>query len=255
MTGVTDDARPYAGRRGLSTARAVLQALSFLEQHPDGVRADEIAGVVGKSASTAYHLLASLVDEGFATHEGGLYRPRHEVAPSPSGTDRHALEDAVDDLFLRTRKRCYLGVVRAGAIEVSVVRGRQGIARMPGLGTRITDNAHALAMGKVVLARLRPAALARYIAGGLASYTPNTITDPDELARELDRVRADGHAVDREELAVDFCCVAAPVLDEEGRLAGVLGLSATTRAFDAEHDELAGAARDVARAYEEAGPR
>ena len=45
--------------------------------------------------------------------------------------------------------------MRGGVIEITVVRGRQGIARMPGLGTQITDNAHALAMGKVVLARLR----------------------------------------------------------------------------------------------------
>ena len=231
----------------------MLQVLSFLEQHPDGVRADDVAQVVGKSGSTAYYLLASLVEEGFAVHEGGLYRAQHEVAPAPPSAtgDRHVLEDAVDDLFLRTHKRCYLGVVRGGVIEITVVRGRQGIARMPGLGTQITDNAHALAMGKVVLARLRPAALARYIARGLPSYTPSTITAPEALARELRDVRANGYAVDREEFDRDFCCVAAPVLDERGRLAAVLGLSASTRAFDAEHADLAAAVRDLAA---EAGP-
>ena len=161
------------------------------------------------------------------------------------------LEDAVDDLFLRTHKRCYLGVVRAGVIEITVVRGRQGIARMPGLGTQISDNAHALAMGKVVLARLRPEALARYVARGLPRYTPSTITAPDALADELRSVRADGYAVDREEFDRDFCCVAAPVLDEHHRLAAVLGLSASTRAFDAEHTQLAAAVRDLAA---EAGP-
>jgi DNA-binding IclR family transcriptional regulator len=253
--GLTGDPRPHAGRRGLATARAVLQVLSFLEQHPDGVRADDVAQVVGKSASTAYYLLASLVEEGFAVHEGGLYRPHHEIAaaaaPSASGTDRHVLEDAVDDLFLRTHKRCYLGVVHAGVIEITVVRGRQGIARMPGLGTQITDNAHALAMGKVVLARLRPAALARYVARGLTRYTPSTITAPDALARELRDVRAHGYAVEREEFDRDFCCVAAPVLDERRRLAAILGLSASTRAFDAEQGELAAAVRDLAA---DAGP-
>ena len=251
MGGLTDDPRPQAGRRGLSTARAVLQVLSLLEQHPDGVRADDVAQVVGKSVSTAYYLLASLVEEGFAVHEGGVYRPHHEVVTSVPTSDRHVLEDAVDDLFLRTHKRCYLGVVRAGVIEITVVRGRQGIARMPGLGTQITDNAHALAMGKVVLARLRPAALARYIGSGLTRYTPSTITSPEALARELREVLANGYAVEREEFDADFCCFAAPVLDEQRRLAGVLGLSASTRAFDAEHGKLAAAVRDVAA---EAGP-
>ena len=234
------------GRRGLSTARAVLQVLSLLEQHPDGVRADDVAQVVGKSVSTAYYLLASLVDEGFAVHEGGVYRAQHEVAAPAPKPDRDELEDAVDDLFLRTHKRCYLGVVRAGVIEITVVRGRQGIARMPGLGTQITDNAHALAMGKVVLARLRPAALARYIGDGLTRYTPSTVTSPDALARELREVRANGYAVEREEFDRDFCCIAAPVLDEHRRLAAVLGLSATTRAFDAEFGALTAAVRDLA---------
>jgi DNA-binding IclR family transcriptional regulator len=250
VSGVSGEARSQGGRRGLSTAHAVLQVLSFLEQHPDGVRAEEVTEFVGKSASTAYHLLASLVDEGFAVHEGGLYKARHDVAPAPRA-DRHALEDAVDDLFLRTHKRCYLGVVRGGVIEITVVRGRQGIARMPGLGTQITDNAHALAMGKVVLARLRPEALARYVGSGLTRYTPSTITSPVKLSQELQRVRADGYAVEREEFDLDFCCVAAPALDGHGRLAGVLGLSASTRAFDNEHDELTAAVRDIAAA---AGP-
>lgn len=248
MSGLTEGGRPQAGRRGLSTARAVLQVLSYLEQHPDGVRADDIAQVVGKSGSTAYHLLASLVEEGYAVHEGGLYRPHHEIAtpPPPSQSDRHALEDTVDDLFLRTHKRCYLGLVRGGLIEIAVVRGRQGIARMPGLGTQITDNAHALAMGKVVLARLPAAALARYVGRGLNRYTPSTITAPDELAHELRHVRANGFAVEREEFDEDFCCVAAPILDERGRLAAILGLSASTRAFDAEFEALTAEVRDVA---------
>ena len=149
-------------RGGLATARAVLNVLAHLEAHPEGVRAEEIAHLVGKSGSTAYHLLDSLIAEGYATHDAGLFFPREREPAAPAPDRRHALEDAVDDLFLRTHKRCYLGVVRAGVIEITVVRGRQGIARMPGLGTQISDNAHALAMGKVVLARLRPEALGRY---------------------------------------------------------------------------------------------
>jgi len=144
-----------------------------------------------------------------------------------------------------------MGVVRTGAIEIAVVRGRQGIARMPGLGTQIRGNAHALAMGKVVLSRLRPDALARYAERGLQRYTRSTITSLEALESELDRVRDHGFAVDREEFDEDFCCVAAPVTGDRGRLAGVLGLSASTRAFDAEHDELAAAVREVA---EEASP-
>jgi DNA-binding IclR family transcriptional regulator len=238
-----DEGRP---RRGLATARSVLHVLAHLEAHPDGVRADEVAHVVGKSASTAYYLLASLVEEGFATHDGGLYRPRRALQEHLPPGALHGLDDAVDDLLLRTHKRCYLGVVRRGGIEITVVRGRQGIARMPGLGTRITDNAHALAMGKVVLSRLRPEAVARYAARGLPAYTRSTITTLPGLLAELERMREHGYAVDREEFDEDFCCVAAPITGERGELRGILGLSASVRAFDGEHDQLAAAVVGVA---------
>ena len=109
-------------------------------------------------------------------------------------------------------------------------------------------------MGKVVLARLPATALARYVGRGLNRYTSTTITSPDDLAHELREVRVQGYAVDREEFDDDFCCVAAPILDERGRLAGILGLSASTRAFDTEHAELTAAVRELAMAESAAAP-
>jgi acetyl-CoA synthetase len=53
-------------------------------------------------------------------------------------------------------------------------------------------------------------------------------------------------ATEREEFRRDFCCVAAPVLDPGGRFAATVGLSVTTRTFDAERDALVAAVRDVA---------
>jgi DNA-binding IclR family transcriptional regulator len=234
--------------RGLSTARCVLQVLRLLSQHPQGVRADRVAAEVGKSVSTAYHLLASLCDEGFAERlEGGLYRSL--ATPPPDSASQLGLTDAVERLFFRTRKRSYLGLIDGGAIEIAHIRGRQGVARMPGLGTRITPaDAHSLAMGKIVLALLPRPALERHLTRGLKRFTEHTVTQPRALVAELDAVRADGFATDRAEHTADFCCVAAPMFDARGRLAGVLGLSATAPVFDAERERLAAAVLEVARA-------
>lgn len=233
--------------RGLSTARCVLHVLRLLSEHPEGVRADRVAAAVDKSVSTAYQLLASLCDEGFAERlEGGLYR---SLTVTATHAPEQRLTGAVEQLFTRTRRRSYLGVVAGGAIDIAHVRGRQGVARMPGLGTRIAPTeAHSLAMGKVVLALLPRPALERHMARGLARFTEHTITRPRALMAELDEVRARGFAIDREERTEDFCCVAAPMFDAHGRLAGTLGLSATAHVFDAERRRLAGAVLDVARA-------
>ncbi|MGA9856477.1 MAG: IclR family transcriptional regulator C-terminal domain-containing protein [Solirubrobacteraceae bacterium] len=235
----------------------MLRVFSLLLEHPSGVRADEVAKALGKSVSTAYYLLTSLCEEGFAVHESkGIYRPARGLEELTAAVDReirpgHPLHDglagSVDQLFLRTRKRSYLGVVKAGRIEITAFAGRQGVPRMPGLGSEIRDNAHALAMGKVVLSLLGPNGLARYVSRGLKPFTRHTVTTPAELEAELAQVRADGYAVDREEFDKNFCCIAAPVFDERGRFLAALGLSVTANVFDADGDRLAAIVRDVAQ--------
>ena len=249
-----------ASSRSLSTARSVLRVLSLLVERPTGVRADEVAEVLGKSVSTAYYLLTSLCEEGFAVHEAkGVYRPAMgldaltAVAEETSAL-HEGLETTVDELHRRTRKRSYLGIVRPGRIEIVAFRGRQGVPRMPGLGSEIRDNAHALAMGKVVLSMLGPRGRAHYIARGLHRYTEHTITTGDALEAELAQVRQLGHAVEREEFDENFCCVAAPILDADGRFVAALGLSATRHDFDSDLDALTDAVCDIARAASGGAP-
>jgi DNA-binding IclR family transcriptional regulator len=117
---------------------------------------------------------------------------------------------------------------------------------MPGLGSEIRDSAHALAMGKVVLSLLSPNALARYVARGLTAFTPHTIISPAQLAAELEQVRANGYAVDREEFDENFCCIAAPIFDARGRFLAALGMSMAANIFDAEREQLAPVVVDVA---------
>jgi DNA-binding IclR family transcriptional regulator len=254
--GVLTDAPVAASSRSLSTARAVLRVFALLLEHPEGVRADEVAKALGKSVSTAYYLLTSLCEEGFAVHESkGVYRRARGLEELTAAVGEHAhpghslhdgLAGSVDELFLRTRKRSYLGVVKAGRIEIVAFCGRQGVPRMPGLGSEIRDSAHALAMGKVVLSLLSPAAVARYVARGLTAFTPHTIISPPQLAAELAQVRHDGYAMDREEFDENFCCIAAPVFDPRGRFVAALGLSMTANVFDSDREQFAPIVVDVA---------
>jgi acetyl-CoA synthetase len=226
--------------------------LALLVERPDGIRADEVAETLGKSVSTAYYLLTSLCEEGFAVHESkGVYRAARgldELTPvaEPPRPLHRGLAGTVDRLFVRTRKRSYLGAVRPGRIEIVAFRGRQGVPRMPGLGSEIRDSAHALAMGKVVLSLLEPRAVAHYIRRGLKPFTPKTITSGAALEAELARVRRDGFAVDCEEFDENFCCIAAPILDH-GRFVAALGLSTTPHVFASDLEELSATVVEVAR--------
>jgi DNA-binding IclR family transcriptional regulator len=250
-----------APHRGLSTARSALQVTWLLARSPDGVRADEVAETLRKSVSTAYNVLASLCDEGVAVRRaGGVYglapEFRHVVAGGVE--DEAALNDlsgVVENLLARTHKRAYAAVVRAGVLRVVIERGLQGMPKLPGMDPVIRDNAHALALGKVVLALSPPEAVDRYIGHGLRPFTPNTITGADELRAELKAIRRTGVAVEREEFDGDFCCLAAPILDERRHFLGAVGISISRRAFDEERVALEETLRDVVRFQECADAR
>ena len=237
------------GPRRSSSARAVLQALALLARSPDGLRADQTARALGRSVSTAYSLLDSLCQEGFAVHEGrGAYRlaaAGEAAVPRAEGTAGASLNAVLDELYTRTNKRAYLAVSTRGTLVIPATRGRQGMRRMQGLGRRIGDEAHALALGKVALAMLGPDALAAYLGRGLRRFTPHTTVRPEVLMAELADVRRGGLACDQEEYELDICCLAAPVRDPGGRAVAIAGISMSQRSFAQERDELVATLLDV----------
>lgn len=91
------------------------------------------------------------------------------------------------------------------------------------IGRRVPP--HCTALGKVLLA-YTPEALEEVLSkGSLPALTPNTITDPELLRRELERVRQQGYATDWEEFHEGNICVAAPVRNYRGKVVAALSLS------------------------------
>jgi acetyl-CoA synthetase len=237
--------------RGVGTARTVLSLLSLLSCADDGLRADEVATALGKSASTTYSLLDTLCQEGFVVHGAdGAYHltgQARSLVPAARGNRLPgSLDGVLDELFTRTHKRVYLAAARSGQVVIPLVRGRQGMPLIPGLGSRIGENAHALALGKVALSLLDEAALQRYIARGLRFFTPATIMSPETLRAQLADIRAGAVAFDCEEFSADSCCLAAPVRNGAGRPVAALGISMSARCFELERASLEAVLVDVA---------
>ncbi len=121
-------------------------------------------------------------------------------------------------------------MLRNNQLRVVLERGLQGMPKLPGMNPEIADNAHALALGKVVLALGPREAVDRY-----AQRRPQALHARDHhgarsaLHEELRRVRLTGVASEREEFERDFCCLAAPVLDHERRFLGAVGISMSKR--------------------------
>jgi len=86
---------------------------------------------------------------------------------------------------------------------------------------------HVTAVGKIFLAEDSASGVMGYAERtGLPSYTPNTLTTLERLSAELDVIRREQLARDREEAELGVACIGAPVRDAEGKLVAGLSISA-----------------------------
>ncbi|WP_210576994.1 IclR family transcriptional regulator [Streptomyces sp. GESEQ-4] len=95
-----------------------------------------------------------------------------------------------------------------------------------------TSPLHATAVGRSILAHLPKHDVEELITQGLERFSDTTPADPDELRAELDRIRTDGYAVNRNQYRQGVCALAAPVLDESGTPLAAVAISMPDSRYD-----------------------
>ncbi len=86
---------------------------------------------------------------------------------------------------------------------------------------------HVTAVGKIFLAEDSASGVMGYAERtGLPAYTTHTLTTLDRLQAELETIRHEQLAHDREEAELGVACIGAPIRDAEGKLVAGLSISA-----------------------------
>ena len=83
---------------------------------------------------------------------------------------------------------------------------------------------HCTGSGKVLLTGFSAETLKIFAAKGLERITDKTITNQQELFNELEKVRAQGYAIDDEECELGIRCVSVPLYDYSDRIAAAFSL-------------------------------
>jgi DNA-binding IclR family transcriptional regulator len=110
------------------------------------------------------------------------------------------------------------------ALYIDQVLSLSMIRSFPPVGTHI--DLHCSAVGKVLLSELPPDQIQRvFQESGLAAYTENTITNPNQLLELLEVVRKNGYAMDLEEKEIGGVCIAAPLRNYTGQIVAAIGIS------------------------------
>ncbi|WP_205473247.1 IclR family transcriptional regulator [Nocardioides sp. SYSU D00038] len=205
-------------------ATRALRVLRFLASQPDPVPLARIARACELPRSSAYHLLAAMVAEGFVVHLADEQRYGLGLAAFEVGTGftRQA------PLQRLARRPLTVLVDRTGqSAHLAVLHGRDVLylleERAPGRPPLVTDvgvrlPAHLTASGRAILAGL-PAAQVRALYPTPDDFVDRLGVGPRSLSalrRLLGEARQRGHAVEDGEVSPGLASVARAVHDHNG---------------------------------------
>ena len=109
-------------------------------------------------------------------------------------------------------------------VYLDVVETDMTVRVVPRVGTQLP--AFCTAAGKAQIAFMTDEELEHYLpAKELKSFTSNTITDRNELKKQLKVIAEQGFAIDNEELDLGVKCIGAPIRDYTRRIVGAVSIS------------------------------
>ncbi len=217
------------GVQSLGRAFAIMEEVA---RNRDGIALAELSKRVGLHNSTTFHLVQTMVSLGYIRQmkDSKRYRVgRPLFALAASALDEIEMVSlatpVLEDLSRETGESCHFAVRMGDSVVV--------IARTAGPGAfQLTDRvgvvrpAHCTALGKVILAALRPDQLDRLLDRvELKAHTPKSITERGPLKEQIEEIRRSGIAFDDGEFDPEVRCVAIPVRDFSGNVIGALGIS------------------------------
>jgi IclR family acetate operon transcriptional repressor len=222
--------------------KSVIRSLQILEavaQHQP-VTVGELTKLFGLPKSTVQRTLVTLNEAGWL-RANRKDTTRWEIgarvlAVRPAALQGSSLFAAAREPMIRLRdtvnETIHLSVPDAlhSMVVVDRVDCDHAVRTFHAIGD--TSPLHATAGGRAILAHLPAADIEEVATRGLERYSESTPTDAGRLREDLDRVRADGYAVNLNQFRPDVCAIAAAVRDEDGTPLAAVVISMPDSRFD-----------------------
>ncbi|MFF8989628.1 IclR family transcriptional regulator [Streptomyces sp. NPDC014983] len=199
----------------IGSVQRAMRLLETVAAHPYGAPAKQLARATGLALPTTYHLLRTLVHEGYLRRDKGLFFLGDAAERLSSSGAREKRRGRVADTLAHWRDSIgapmYYAMYRNGEVEVlCVADSREAPAAEEWADFRETGHAHAI--GQCLLSQLDEGARREYLARyPVQALTPYTVRDSDALLRRLTRVRRMEPVMERQEYALGTVCAAVPI--------------------------------------------
>ncbi len=227
-----------------SPSVAVERALAMLEavaQEPEGLSNADISRKLKIPKSSASYILRTLEKQAYLNRDPGTgkYRVGLKILSlsrgALSGLDvREVALPIMRHLMEKTNLTCHLAILDGPeAVYIEKVEPQGFIKMDTWVGRRM--RVHATSVGKALVAYIAQERLEKILAdSGMEKRTPKTITTPARLLKDLEKVRAQGYAIDDEENNMGARCLGAPVFNQHGVIEASVGVSGTINQVNAQ---------------------
>lgn len=217
----------------LSSFRKVFVLLdAFTAEAPEWSLAD-LSRSVGMPKPTVHHIMMTLIEGGWIDRNPGTKKFRLGARLwekgclaikhiGVRGVARPFVEALVEDCGETVR----LGILDSAdprwVIYVDCVESRHAVRADSNGAVRAPS--YSVATGKAMLAH-NPEVAKKLLARPLRGYTPDTLTEPAALLKDLALTRERGYSLNQNEFRTDVVGIAAPIRDEAGRAIAAIGIS------------------------------
>ncbi|MET9761075.1 IclR family transcriptional regulator C-terminal domain-containing protein [Streptomyces sp. NPDC006372] len=227
----------------MGSVQRAMRLLETVAGHEYGAPAKQLARETGLALPTTYHLLRTLVHEGYLRRDKGLFFLGEAAERLSSSGARQKRRSTIVDALAHWRDALgvpvYYAVYREGEIELVCVSDSPASPAVEEWAD-FRETGHAHAIGQCLLSQLDEDArrdhLDRY---PVQPLTPYTVRDNHSLLRRLERTRRMEPVTERQEYALGTVCAAVPL---------TLGTTAATMAISLpahQADRLLPAARQL----------
>lgn len=213
----------------------------FTEKQVLGVT--EISERFGLYKSTVHNILSTLKAMEYLEQdeETGKYKLGIQVFNlSKAMGDTYSITKIampyMQEIANQTKERCYLAVpYRTEALYLEAMYPADSVELMRSiLGERA--QMYCTGLGKALLAHMGERKIKEYLNGKeLKAYTETSITDPDQLYKDLVRTRQRGYAVDDMEHEFGIKCIAMPIFDRNRNVYAAISISGLATHFTEEN--------------------
>lgn len=212
----------------IESVKKACQIISCFSNEEPVLGIGTIAEKLGMHVSTAHHIVTTLCDEGVLMKDN---KKKYRLGWRVLEWNNHVMfqqdvyEKAmpiVKELILRFKGTVHIAMFDKGTVVfVLRVSSEESTPIQTYIGSR--KPAYATSSGKILLA-YNSVYLQETINRGLSYEGPNTITDINQLKKELSEIRKKGYSISNSENSDDMYGVAAPIFSYSGEIIAAVNL-------------------------------